>query len=407
MRRIASVLAVLALAAGCNEPTQQNREDAASLPSFDDDHGHGALVQVAAPTGDPTIDVPHIQDAVAAATPGAVIQFGKGKYALALETEITVSVPRITLQGHRKGTTILGHFDPDVPRVHFVLNGGRQTVRRLTFEGFRIALSFQEPTIPTGGYRVENSIFRNGHVPLRLTGSSDRVSTVEGNQFINVTIPFIIIGKTVHIRRNRTTSPNLDDHPFGRPSNAGLLLSGLAACENNVLEENTVVGNADGFVLFDCPNNVIRKNTFVDQIVLAEGPEGDNGSMLWAIGPGVQGNVIEENVLRGSEGQGIIIEAGSNNRIVGNRFSKLPGRKLSASGFPGAAIFLGEPTTGNRVRRNQFKKVKIPIVDCGTGNIIGRGQHAVGACPDVAVAAGRSAALDHPKLRFLRDRMKH
>lgn len=412
MRRIAPMMAALVLAAGCNDPTQPGRENAATQPTFHGDNDdNGAVVQVARPTGNPAVDVPNIQAAVDAATPGAVIQFARGRYALAPETRFIVSVPRVTLQGHRRGTTILGHFDPDFQAIHFILNGGAQTVRNLTFEGFPLALLIEEPATPTGRYRVENCTFRNGDLPLLFLGSSDVVSRVLRNKFINVTLPFIIVGKTVHIRGNKITSPSFDDHPLGRPFNAGVLAQDGLACENNVLEENTVVGNADGFIFFDCRNTVIRRNTFIDQVVISSG---DNGSMVWGVGAGFQGNRIEKNVLRGSEGLGVVVEEGSANRIVENRFRNLPGGTETFTPFSGTAIFLGEPTTGNVVRENEFKRVLTPIVDLGTGNIIKDEEDD----DDDDDLDGRTAArfsvtgkglsvLDHPKFRVARERMRN
>ena len=296
------------------------------------------------------------------------------------------------------------------------MNGGFQSVEGFTFEGFATALSFGElageGVTRTGGYRLENCTFRSGDLPIEFIGLSDEVSTIQNNQFINVTLPFVISGQTVHFLGNTNSTPDYAATLLGRPLNAGVLFPEFSAgrCENNVLEGNTVSGNTDGFILVDCRNNVIRGNTFIGQRVLAEGPGGDNGSLVWAIGPNVQGNLIEQNELRGSEGQGIIIEEGSNNRIAGNQFSDLPGLKLSATGFPGTAIFLGEPTTRNEVRGNEFKKVVNTIVDLGTRNRIGKGQGKV--VTEVAAGAALGATsgalsrmLDHPKLRFLRDRI--
>lgn len=419
MRRIALLLAAAVLAAGCEDPTQPVREDIAPAPSFHFDNDDAAVVRVAAPTGDPAVDVPNIQAAVAAATPGAVIQFARGTYAIEEATHIVVSVPGVTLQGHRRGTTIRGvsFVDPEFLSGHFLLNGGGQTVRRLTFEGFGVALSFGEPGTPTGGYRLESCTFRNGDLPFDFVGFSDEVSTVQGNRFINVSLPFVILGKTVHFRENRVTAPDPAATPFGQPFNAGVLfpefLSGGTVCENNVFQGNTVVGNADGFILFggpgeSCRNNVIRGNTFIRQRVFTPF---DNGTMVWLVGPGVEGNLIKENVLRGSEGLGIVVEEGSGNRIVENTFSDLPGLKETFTPFPGTAIFLGEPTSGNRVRENEFENVVNAIVDLGTGNHIGKGQ---GVADFAAVSALRlsvtdvpSGGSDHPKLRFLRNYMRN
>lgn len=419
MRRIALLSAAIVLAASCTDPAQPGREEALTPPTFD---GDAVVVQVAPPTGDPAIDVPNIEAAVAAATPGAIIQFGRGKYALEPTTQITVSVAGVTLQGHSRGTTIRGFFDPEFLVVHFVLDGGAQTVRGLTFEGFPTALLFRHPGTPGNGYRLEGSTFRDGDLPLILARPSDDVSTIQGNEFINVTLPFVIFANTVHVRGNRITSPKLNRHPLGRPFNAGVLQPGAGTCQNSVLEENTVEGNADGFILFDCRNTVIRRNTFVAQRLFPgdeDFPSFDNGSMVWGVGADFEGNLIEENELRGSPGIGIIVEEGKGNRIFKNTFRDLvPGKlapfhaTLLGMDLAGTGILLGEPTMANRVRENEFHNVANTIVDLGKNNI-GKGQGEVqtdvpaGSALRQSVSGEGSRMLDHPKLRVLRERMRN
>jgi parallel beta-helix repeat protein len=416
MRRIELLLAVLVLAAGCKDPTQPGRGNVATQPSFD---GNDAVVvRVARPTGDPATDVANIEAAVAAATPGAVIQFARGTYVIEATTQILVSVHGVTLQGHRQGTTIRGvKGSAGFFAGHFRLTGGNQTVRRLAFEEFRRALTIGEPGTLVGGYRVENSTFRNGHIPISFVAFSDDVSTIQDNEFINVTQPFGIAGKTVHFRGNRITAPDPTAAPFGQPFNAGLILpeffSGIGVSENNVFEENTIIGNADGFIMVAdvgeiCHNNVIRQNMFIGQRVFTSE---DNGTMVWLSGPGVDRNLIENNVLQGSEGLGIIVFEGSRNQIVENKFRDLPGQKETLAPFPGTAILLSEGTSGNQVRRNEFENVVNTIVDLGTRNIIGPGQgnenFAAASAARLSVTAKAQRMLDHPKLRVLRDRMKN
>jgi parallel beta-helix repeat protein len=426
MRRIAVLSVALILAAGCKDPTQPGREDVATPASFNGDDNGGAVVQVARPTGKAEKDVANIKAAVAAATPGAVIQFARGTYRILETTQIIVSVPGVTLQGDSRGTTIRGitASASDFLVGHFLLNGGDQTVRDLTFEGFATALSFGEvaPAPRTGGYRVENSTFRNGDTGVEFVTFSDDVSTVRDNKFINVTFQFFILGKTVHFLGNSNTNPKPEATPPGRPFNAGVLfpefLSDIRICENNLVEGNTVTGNADGFVIATGPagsarNNVIRRNTFIDQRVFVEedGTTGDNASMVVMDGPGVERNLIEENVLRGSEGLGIVLLQGNRNRIIGNKFFDLPGERPTFTPSPGTAIFLGEASAYNEVRENEFHNVVNTIVDLGTKNKIGPGQgngaFSAVTAPRLSVTGRASRMLDHPKLRFLRDRMKN
>jgi len=411
--------AAAVLAAGCEDPTRPSGDDVALVA-----HGNtpGAVVRVAPPTGDPATDAANIAAAVAAATEGATIAFARGTYVLAGGT-IRVSVPGVTLEGHRRGTTLRGlfHDDPadDFFFPYFELVGGHQRVRHLTFRDMHNPLSIGEPGTPLGGYRVEDCTFRENSAPIVFFGFSDEVSRMTGNRFINVVVPFNIFGKTVHFRENRITSPDPAASPLvGQPFSAGVLLPDPVAgiCEHNVLEENTIVGNADGFLLFafdgeTCRNNVIRENTFIRLRVFT--PD-DNGSMVGLVGPGVERNLVEENELLGSEGLGIVVLAAHDNRIVDNEIRNLPGEKETFTPSPGTAIFLDEATSGNRVKENEFKKVAHTIVDLGTGNIIRDNDdddrdrdHDDLVAPVLPRSMTRQGvrALDHPKLRFLRDHM--
>ncbi len=381
-----AVLVVAALAAGCEDPAQPGLDRTAAIPRF---HKSDApVVFVAAPTGDAATDVANIEAAVAAATPGAVIQFAAGTYAIEDTTQIVVSVPGVTLQGDDDddGTTIMGVSQPSgFFGGHFRLNGGDQTVRDLSFDGFGTALTFGAPGTPLGGNLVEDCTFRQGNFGITFVAFSDDVTTIEENEFINLTLPFIIVGKTVHFIDNTVTAPDPASTVFGQPFNAGIIFpeffSGINICENNVFEDNTIIGNADGFIMFAafpggvCRNNIIRDNTFIDQLIFSPF---DNATMVWLIagdGGTVEGNLIEDNELRGSEGIGIVLEAASGNDIVDNELDDLPGEKIPfsaafGSALPGTGVFLDELTSFNQVSENEFENVLNPIVDRGTNNIL-------------------------------------
>jgi hypothetical protein len=386
MKRAKLLLAVFTLAAGCDRPTQPTSDDGAVQPRLDSDARdidtqHRLLVRVARPTGNSAMDVANIQAAVAAATPGAIIQFARGIYAMDATTQIEVSVPGVVLRGHKDGTTIRGvpGSAPDLLTGDFLLNGGGQTVSHLTFERFSLPLSFGEaaPAERTGGYRLEHCTFRNGDQPFDFVGFSEQVSIVRDNRFINVSLAFVILGKTVHFIGNSVTAPRPELAAAGQPLFVGLVLpeflSGINVCENNRFEHNRVVGISDGILLIAepgqiCRNNVVRKNLFISQRVFVPF---DNGSMVVLIpGPGVSDNLIAENELRGGEGLGIIAVGGTRNRIVRNRLSDLPGEKETFTPFPGTAIFLDEPTFRNRVIANEFENVVNEVVDLGTNNVV-------------------------------------
>ncbi len=419
MRRIALLLVAAALSA-CEAPTPPNPEGIATIRSSDLRDRDVAVVRVAAPTGNTAVDVPNIQAAVNAATPGALIQFAQGTYAIEQETQFVVSVPGVTLQGDRRGTTIRGVTACCPPALsgHFLLNGGHQTVRRLTFEGFTFALSFGAPGTTVGGYRVEGSTFRNGHVALEVIGFSSDVSTVENNEFVNVTTAFGILGKTVRFRHNRLMITDATQTPLGQPFQAGIVLpdflAGGSVCEDNVIEENSIVAFNDGFLFVAgpgeiCRNNIVRDNTFIRmRIYNVFAPQFDNATMVYFVGPGQhEDNLVQGNVLNGSEGVGLVLETGSRNRIVENQFRNLPGEKETFIGFPGTAIILGSATTGNRVSKNEFLNVVNTIVDLGTGNIIkdkATGNLVAGSNVGLSITRGQLRRLDHPMRRLLQGR---
>jgi hypothetical protein len=386
MRRLA-LLCAAAMLSACDVPTRPGLPVVPGQTTSEMSHRDAAVVRVAAPTGNAVVDVANIQAAVDAATQGARIQFAPGTYAVEASTQFVVSTPGVTLQGDGRRTTIksvMAEPSPDAPffRGVFYLNGGDQTVRWLTFDGFMAALSFGTSGTTVGGYRVEQSTFRSGYVATEFFGFSDAVSVVERNEFVNTTRPVNIFGKTVHFRHNRMTVTDLAAMPFGQPFFAGFaapdFLTGGTICENNVFENNLVIGFADGFTLDafpgeNCRNNIIRENEFIRMRLYGIFPPEPffNGTLAWLVNPGAHdGNRIVGNVLRGSEGIGIIVEAGSDNWIVDNRISDLPGELTTGFPYPGTAIVLGEAASGNRVRGNEFKNVVNTIVDLGTGNVI-------------------------------------
>lgn len=337
------------------------------------------------------MDIANIRSAIDAATPGAVIQFARGTYAIgdSRETQFVVSVPGVTLQADRRGTTLQGvqlHADDpgaltccDLLSGAFLLNGGHQTIRRLMFDGFVMGVSIGAPGSPTGGYRVEDITFRDGYVGVILVAFSDDPTTVDGNSFENVTAPVFVLGKTARIRRNLITVTDPARLTWGQPAQGILFapefLSGGTIGENNVVEENTVVRYNEAFFFLASPgdifrNNVIQNNEVIDariyNIIFI-----DNGTIADFGAPGLyQGNLVKDNVLRGSEGVGLVLATGSGNQIIGNEFRDLPGEKSTFSAFPGTAIILGAGTTRNRVLHNEFENVVNTVVDLGTGNII-------------------------------------
>ena len=145
MKRL-SVLTLLAfLALGCEQATEVGERQGSLTESEPELAAGSHRVLVAPPTGDPAVDIPNIETAIAAAGPGDVIKFRKGEYAIDEDGgnhQFVVSTPGVTLRGHWHGTTIRGvpGFAPAFGGS-FLLNGGNQAVRNITFEGFTTAIT--------------------------------------------------------------------------------------------------------------------------------------------------------------------------------------------------------------------------------------------------------------------------
>ena len=422
MRHARALLAATMLAVACDDPAQPDRQNPAAPGTDVTSELNAGIVTVAPPTGNAAADVASIEAAVASAGPGDVIKFAPGAYQIEEETRFVVSQPGVTLLGHGSGSWIRGPehiFAPDALDGHFQLNGGNQTVRQLNFDGFATAVAMGERPGPgvvrTGGYRVENVTFLNGDLPLEYRGNSDDISVFRGNRFINVTIPFLIVGKTVHVLGNTNLNPEPENASAFRPFNAGILFAGPNVCENNLLEGNTVVGNADGFILVDCHNNTVRKNKFVDQ-VLFPGDDVfesfDSGSMVVGISPDFQNNLIERNELHGSPGIGIAIEEGTGNQILDNKFHKVTaGDRAPFEGsllgldLGGTGVLLFPGTTGNQVCRNSFTKVTTAVVNLGENLVCARDAADAQLMAKRPSADARVSQMENPKLRLLRQRL--
>ena len=350
------------------------------------------VIHVAPPTGDPLVDVVSIQTAIDAASPGDIVQFDQGTYSLESDPapHFVIFEDDITLQGrdnHGGGQsrTILQGVaqwgDPFAPT--FLLEGARTKVRKLTFDGIGATLSIiRWGTEPTG-HVIEHCTFSNGHLPILTWSFTDDVIHIRHNKFVNTQVAFEAIGKTVHFRSNLVTSPDPESMLDGKPYAVGFIYSNWAPyllCENNVFANNTIIGNADGFIFMSfpgemCTNNLVLENTFIDQRVWFPF---DLGSMviMAANGGEMAGNMIVGNKMKGSQGVGIAaFENAHDNYISDNKFEDfVPGDVLPDLldwlGLPLTGIFLDFDSSENHVLENLFKNVPNPIQDLGTDNVI-------------------------------------
>lgn len=389
----------------------------ASVPVQADGNG---TVHVAAPTGDPAIDVANIEAAIAGAGPGDTVQFKRGTYRVFDDTQFLVATPGVTLQGARKGRTTLRATQvfAEIPFAGmFRLVGGGQTVRNLRFRDIYRALSIGEPGASLGGYLVENCVFRNGDSGIEFVSFSDDVSTVRNNRFVDLRNSIFLVGKTVHFHNNEVLSRNPEDIvATGLPYFAVTVLpeffSGINVAENNRIEGNSFVGGADAIILFgNFPgevnrNNVIRNNHATGLRIFNEFNDGSVVILAGSDVGAVEGNIVENNELEGSEGVGIPLEGADNNLITDNEIEDLSGDKETFSttflgAERGTGIFLDATSEGNVVDENELEDVQVGILDLGD-NLVGDneietddedGESDARALPGVVKGLGAASAL--------------
>lgn len=364
-----------------------------TTPAYADRGHRNDVVRVAPPTGDPATDVANIEAAIAAAGPGDTVKFRRGTYQVFEDTQFLVATPGVTLKGKSKGRTTIQDELRDVSDPFFTspfegvfrLVGGDQAIRDLRIADSIVAVTLGGPGEVLGGYVIEDCVFDTSLSAVTFTATTDDVSIIEDNRFINVGLAAVIFGDTVHFLDNRVTAPTPETVPgFGQPVQSIQIspefFSGATVCEDNVVEGNTIIGTAEGVIFFAdpgdvCRNNVVRDNEFVDMKVFTEFNNGAMVNLVAAAGSFLEDNVIEDNELEGSEGIGIAVEGAGNNRIVGNEIEDLPGEKIPfsaafLSALPGTGIYLDEFSFGNLVDDNELEDVRVPILELGD-NIIG------------------------------------
>jgi hypothetical protein len=255
-------------------------------------------VLVPPPTGETEADRASILAALGEAVPGGTVQFAPGTYLVG--RGISVTVPRITLVGHPRGTIIRGCRPDDLGDSQsmlrncygFELAGQGQTVREFTFEyafwalhlgcciGERTELrapdgAIHEVTLlrPTeGGYLVEDNVFTTSRSGLRVNGVWEEPAVVQGNRFLNNWHSASIHGGPVHLLDNEISAPEPGRVPLaGVPWDAVSITPGFPGvpgpCDGNVIAGNRIEGVPDGIKIeavgpdARCRHNVIRDNT--------------------------------------------------------------------------------------------------------------------------------------------------
>jgi pimeloyl-ACP methyl ester carboxylesterase len=417
-----SILAAVCLAAGCSHTATQAPPPSASAGAATSGF---ATVHVGAPTGEREVDRASILAVLEQVRPGGTVQFAPGTYQVG--GFIPVTVPGITLLGHSGGTTLRG-CEPgeSVDYEHAMnrcagleLNGGRQTVRNLTFEsmswaalriaGPRAAAQQSSEPISEGGHLIEGNTFRDSD-SFDVISDAPEPIVIRNNTFINTYHAVAIQGRNVHFIDNRITAPAHDRIPYGRAD----IAIGIAQfsesgppCADNMIAGNRIEGHSDGIVLgvfspgTSCRGNIVRDNTIVVRPVTLTAMEssvlgGDVDTPMvgiplrllnypqwcrtglptdaWVCRPDETGrgavladNLIEGNRIIGAAGVAIEMLHASGNRIVNNtisgvaRWGRFPeGVLRHAPGWwaaNGSGIWLSPGSDENEIVGNTFEDI--------------------------------------------------
>jgi hypothetical protein len=394
-----------------------------TAPGWGCSHPRGEVtngtVHVARATGDRETDRANIIAALEEVEPGGTVQLGTGTYVIGSNSlsMIDLTTPRITFQGHPRGSTLRGcsseAFSAD-DCLGLELTGGHQTVRDITFEYFSYALqvgglgyrcSAPGECAPdgteslVGGYLVEGNTFRNV-IGMGARGNWQQPAVIRGNTFINVFHAVSVIGGIAHVLGNDVSVTDPGQIPsFGHPGGAISILahSGFMApsCDNNVIAGNRIVGHPESINVRlmavnepeGCSGNVIRDNTIVNSRIpgnpafpYASGAillinETDRDGLI-------EGTRIEGNRIIDSDGVAIAVFCASRNHIVNNTISRL-GRldsgllhdRVPQDLANGSAIWISRGSDQNEIIGNVFAEIAAhAVVLEGSGNVVTSGM---------------------------------
>jgi hypothetical protein len=303
------ILSMLLGLVGCQEPTAESTGSAAIEPAA---RQSARVIRVAAPTALPVLNRANIEDAIARAHPGDIVQFRAGTYFLdrVAVGGIDVPVRGITLRGAgpedghpatalRGGAILFDDFDP----VGFHLTGGDQTVRNLDFASFRLAVQIEGDG---GGALVTHCRFSRTFQPVAalLVGPGRGVEVIE-NQFVNVVFPVVLSTSNSRVARNTITAPNPSVIPgVAQPGNAVELTCVAGTCAGNVVEHNSASGLSDGLFVGALEgavarDNILRRNRITHQRVFTDQDRATFAN-LFSLGGTVRDNLIIENEFHGS-----------------------------------------------------------------------------------------------------------
>jgi uncharacterized protein len=389
-------------------------------------NGRPDTLRVGAPTGQPDIDRPRVQEVFDRARPGDTVQFAAGTYVLGEGARLTV--PDVTVIGHPDGTTIKGcepdRFDiPEGPLMEnlfpivmgctglFVF-ADRQTIRGLTFEHAWHGLLIGYPpwlempageTAPDtsfGGHRIEHNVFRNVPNGIRVIGPSSEVTLIRENEVVNAYHAFLAEGATVHIIDNWITVPEPDSVPAAHHPESGVIVNpGLAMgrCVGSHVVGNVIDGTVNGIQVLaaggrSCAGHEIRDNVVrvrrvplrpgyprhLLNVYFGEEAEGTavTGTAIRLVADSsatVTDVLIRNNRVLGGHGLGIQLERASGNRIAGNYISRIQGRipfpGLTWGDDPerwraanGSAVWISEGSANNVVEDNTFSDIEGPAI---------------------------------------------
>ena len=201
--------------------------------------------------------------------------------------------------------------------------------------------------------RVVDSTFHNNPGPgIHVAFGSPHDNLIKGNRFSHNHLAILMEADRNRVRRNR----------FDRNADGGIIVSG----RRNVVERNRLTRDEAGIAIDKGRRNLVARN-----VVIEPRGRGISLGLDFADGTSIGGvdNIVRRNEVRGSGGDGFLVNAGGNNLLKRNVASR-----AKEDGFDVESR--STKLTKNRARRNTDLGIDAVqgVVDGGGNRARGNGD---------------------------------
>jgi parallel beta-helix repeat protein len=299
---------------------------------------------------DPTSDT--IQEAVDAASPGAVIRVCPGVY----EDNVDVNKANVIILGPKNGqngTRAVTEATEAIIRTDSGGVGGkmRLTAHGVAVDGFLFEDVEDDAALATAatasGYHIRSNIFRSSVFGLYLNSNGSQQTLVEKNLFGDNNDPGAANGNGIYSDQG-LSSALIRNNAFNENLNAGILLTEANTVTRNVVIKGNTSEDDTTFVnLFNVSSVEIRGNTTNDT---DDDNDTEQGCAIRA--ESSDGVFVRGNTIQNAPFSGICVREGTfNMRIRDNTVtgSEAAGIDVRTDVPGGATVF--ENTTNNNVER--------------------------------------------------------